>query len=43
MSMLTVDPTAVITAATPVLLVVAALIAVWTILVVVALVVATRE
>jgi len=43
MSMLTVDPTAVITAATPVLLVVAALIAVWTVLVVVALVVATRE
>jgi hypothetical protein len=41
--MLTVDPTALITAATPVLLVVAALIAVWTILVVVALVVATRE
>ena len=43
MSMLAVDPTALITAATPVLLVVAALIAVWTILVVVALVVATRE
>lgn len=43
MYMLTVDPTALITAATPVLLVVAALIAVWTILVVVALVVATRE
>jgi hypothetical protein len=43
MSMLTVDPTALITAATPVLLVVAALIAVWTILVVAAFVVVTRE
>lgn len=37
------DPTQVITAAAPVILVVAVLIAVWTVLVVVTFIVATRE